>query len=120
MDRGEQYQMKPRPGAKFSKVEVEKMIQKVLKDRFADQPYVWDNCQQQSKEATADIQKTLEEMGYNRYKLIVQLTIVEAANQGLRIASRCLWDPDVDNFAEYTLSTTTMHVNAVAFALYWE
>ena len=116
----ELYKLRPRPGAKFSKTKVETLLQQLLADRFTDAPYVWEDTAQQSKEATAEIQQALEGMGFNRYKLIVQVTIAEAAHQGLRISSRCLWDSDVDNYAEYTLSTPAMHVNALVFGLYWE
>ena len=120
MDVGEQYQLKPRTGAKFSQSAVQAVIEEVLRTRFTDVPYVWEDCAQQSKEATAEIQQQLEQLGYRRYKLLAQVTIAEAAQQGLRIASRCLWDTSVDNYAEFTLSTAHMHVNALVFGLYWE
>eukprot|EP00744_Colponema_vietnamica_P002222 GILI01003537.1.p1 GENE.GILI01003537.1~~GILI01003537.1.p1 ORF type:complete len:133 (+),score=16.82 GILI01003537.1:45-401(+) len=116
----ELYQLKPRPGAKFNKTKVDDLLQKILNQRFTDVPYVWEDCAQQSKEATADIQQELERFGFKRYKMIVQVTIAEAAHQGMRVSSRCLWDSEVDNFAEYTLSTPAMHVNALVFGLYWE
>eukprot|EP00758_Cryptobia_borreli_P011820 Tbor_TRINITY_DN5693_c1_g2::TRINITY_DN5693_c1_g2_i1::g.9258::m.9258 len=120
MDISDQYQMKPRPGCKFIKKDVEAMLEEVLTQRFTDVPYSWDDSAQFSKEATADIQEQMEGMGYRRYKFVVQVTIAEAAQQGIRIASRCLWDPDVDNYAEFTFSTQHMHVNALVFGLYWE
>lgn len=116
----ELYQLKPRPGAKFSKTKVDDLLQKILTQRFTDVPYVWEDCAQQSKEATAEIQQELERFGFKRYKMIVQVTIAEAAHQGMRVSSRCLWDAEVDNYAEYTLSTPAMHVNALVFGLYWE
>lgn len=34
-----------------------------------------------------------------RYKIIVQVVLGEMKNQGVRVASRCLWDTDTDNYA---------------------
>jgi hypothetical protein len=34
-----------------------------------------------------------------RYKIIVQVVLGEMKNQGARVASRCLWDTDTDNYA---------------------
>ena len=71
-------------------------------------------------ELSGDIQQAVRAKGYTRYKLIVTVTIVEACQQGMRLASRCLWDPETDNFAEYTYSSETMHATVLVFGLYWE
>lgn len=34
-----------------------------------------------------------------RYKIIVQTTVGQMRNQGIRVASRCLWDLNTDNYA---------------------
>ena len=34
-----------------------------------------------------------------RFKIVVQTTIGQMRDQGIRIASRCLWDPTTDNYA---------------------
>lgn len=34
-----------------------------------------------------------------RYKVVVQVTLGELKEQGIRVASRCLWDPSTDNYA---------------------
>jgi hypothetical protein len=41
-------------------------------------------------------------LGYDRYKLIVQVVLGENRQQGVRVMSRCLWDPDTDNYASYS------------------
>jgi hypothetical protein len=38
-------------------------------------------------------------MKYPRYKFVVQVSITSTTGQGVRVASRCLWDPKKDNFA---------------------
>lgn len=34
-----------------------------------------------------------------RFKIIVQTTIGQLRDQGVKVASRCLWDPNTDNYA---------------------
>jgi hypothetical protein len=41
------------------------------------------------------------ELDYPRYKIVVQVVMGENKLQGVRVASRCLWDPETDNFATY-------------------
>ena len=37
-----------------------------------------------------------------RYKIVVQATLGQMKDQGVRVASRCLWDTSVDNYASVT------------------
>jgi hypothetical protein len=39
-----------------------------------------------------------------RYKICVKVIIGELKGQGVKIASKCLWDPIFDNFANYQYS----------------
>lgn len=59
-------------------------------------------------------------LGYDRYKFVTHVTVAEAAQQGLRVASRCLWDPETDNYATYNYNSETKHVYIVVFAVFWE
>lgn len=121
MERGLQgYAMKPRPGTKFMKRDVEKKLEEILTAKVGREPYNHDLTQPLTKDLCSEIQSAVTNMGYERYKLVVQVTIAEAAAQGLRISSRCLWDPEVDNFAEFTYSNEFQHVTALVFACYWE
>ncbi len=112
--------MKPAPGEKFMKRDVEKLVKKMVDEKLADKAYNYEESLNWSKELSADIQNAVRMLNYVRYKIIVSVTIIEACQQGVRLASRCLWDPETDNFAEYTLSNETMHATALVFGLYWE
>lgn len=39
-----------------------------------------------------------------RYKVVVQVTIGEMKHQGVMLSSKCLWDPNTDNYASETFS----------------
>ena len=38
----------------------------------------------------------------DRYKIMAQVFLGENRQQGVRVMSRCLWDPEVDTFASYS------------------
>ena len=46
------------------------------------------------------IKKRVKEECYlPRHKLVCQVVLGEMKDQGVRVTSRCLWDPDSDNYA---------------------
>lgn len=57
------------------------------------------------------ITERTESMGPNsRYKVVVQTTIGQMRDQGIRIASRCLWDPTTDNYASCSFSNVSLSI----------
>lgn len=40
----------------------------------------------------------------SRYKIVVQTTVGQLKDQGIRVASRCLWDPNTDNYSSTSFS----------------
>lgn len=51
---------------------------------------------------------SLKDLDYPRYKLVVQVLFCEQKNEGVRFCSKCLWDPEADNYTSYTYSNVTM------------
>jgi len=49
------------------------------------------------------------ELNIPRYKIVVQVTIGEVKSQGVRVASRCLWDTESDNYASYSFKNVRVH-----------
>lgn len=46
-----------------------------------------------------------------RYKLAVQVVIGELKGQGIRVASKCLWDPAYDDWASYNFTNVGPFLN---------
>ncbi|AIN99735.1 hypothetical protein LPMP_281020 [Leishmania panamensis] len=111
----------PRSESKFSVPAVENIIKGVCEDMIGqERPYVYEEAQLLIKDLCAEIQQQTVRLGYDRYKLVTHATVTEAASQGMRVASRCLWDPETDNYASYTYSSQYIHVIVVVFGVYWE
>ena len=48
------------------------------------------------------IKKSVQGLTIPSYKIIVQTVIGEITGQGVRVASKCLWDDQNDNWASFT------------------
>ena len=46
---------------------------------------------------------------------ICQVVIGEAAGQGMRVVSKCLWDTNVDNWASFSYKTPTLFAVGMVF-----
>ena len=54
----------------------------------------------------------------SRYKIVVQTIVGQVADQGVRVASRCLWEPSTDNYAKYSYEGKSCFITVLIFALY--
>jgi hypothetical protein len=52
-----------------------------------------------------------DSLGKTRYKIVVQTTIGQHKDQGIRVVSRCLWDPNTDNYAAVDYSNVRLIPN---------
>ena len=59
-------------------------------------------------------------INFARYKIVVQSVVGQQKQQGVRVASRCLWDTDTDNFSTYTYTNDTLWCTVMCFGLYSE
>ena len=55
-----------------------------------------------------------------RYKVVVQVTLGQMKDQGVRVASRCLWDTSTDNYASTRYQNQSLWCCAMIFGLYCE
>lgn len=112
----------PAPGTKFSRCEVEKTMREICESMLdgKTEQYSATDAQVLIRNVSSEVQQRVVRMGYERYKLITHITVTEAGRQGLRVASRCLWDTETDNYASYTYSNEKLHLSLTMFALYWE
>lgn len=77
-------------------------------------------CAQTAKELSDQVKDRVKELGYARYKLLVQVTIGEKKGQGIRLASRCMWDTSTDNCASESFETEALFcVAQVGFVRFW-
>lgn len=55
-----------------------------------------------------------------RYKILVQVTIGQRKDQGVCVASRCLWDTNTDNYASVSYHNEYIWASCIVFGVYTE
>ena len=54
------------------------------------------------------------------YKIVVQTVIGEISGQGVRVASKCLWDEQNDSYASFTYQNESLFCTGIVFGIYFE
>jgi hypothetical protein len=57
---------------------------------------------------------------FPRYKVVVQTVLGQNKSNGVRVASRCLWDLETDNVATYHYQSDSLWCTVMAFGIYTE
>jgi len=73
-----------------------------------------------SKMLTDTVLGKVKELGYSRYKIIVQVTVGQRLGQAMRVVSRALWNVKTDTFASVSYEGQTMYCTINVFGLYYE
>ncbi|XP_043800634.1 dynein light chain Tctex-type protein 2B-like [Apis laboriosa] len=67
-----------------------------------------------------ELQNALLKKNYDRYKLVVQATIVQRFDQSLHAGFQCLWDVERDNYSYYVFQNNHIYAWCCVFAIYYE
>merc|ERR1712066_1175722 len=105
---------------KFLPSKVTGVIERVMTEYFRDKEYSAEDAKTWTLELSNDIKAAVKELNIPRYKIIVQVVIGEQASQGLRVASKCLWDVTSDNWASYTFQNNSLFAVGMVFGCYYE
>ncbi|XP_008706610.2 dynein light chain Tctex-type protein 2B isoform X1 [Ursus americanus] len=92
------YILRPIFQQRFRPSVVKECIHAVLKEELANAEYSPEEMPQLTKRLSETIKDKLKEMGFDRYKVVVQVVIGEQRGEGVFMAARCFWDADTDNY----------------------
>ncbi|KAJ3195391.1 Tctex1 domain-containing protein 3 [Irineochytrium annulatum] len=112
------YAMKP--DRKFQSEPVRKLTEEILKTSLLKVKYDAEKVPDISMKLANEILAAIKKLEYDRYKFVVDITIGEFKGQGIRVASRCLWDTSTDSFASASFRNGTLFAVAIVFACYYE
>eukprot|EP00735_Rhodelphis_limneticus_P007127 TRINITY_DN19626_c0_g1::TRINITY_DN19626_c0_g1_i1::g.24466::m.24466 TRINITY_DN19626_c0_g1::TRINITY_DN19626_c0_g1_i1::g.24466 ORF type:complete len:125 (-),score=16.74,sp/A2VDD2/TC1DB_XENLA/45.00/3e-33,Tctex-1/PF03645.8/2.4e-26,DUF3827/PF12877.2/0.0082 TRINITY_DN19626_c0_g1_i1:349-687(-) len=112
--------MGPSDGTRFRSSKVKKVMQDILNQELEGKKYTHELSRQQSLRITDIIKQKVKELGFARYKIVVQVVVGEIKGQSIRIASRCLWDQENDNCASASFKNSSLYAVAMAFGCYAE
>jgi len=113
------YQIKPPLDIKFRPNTVKSIIETILNEELSGKQYDSSQTGQLTRTITDKIKHKIQELNHTRYKIVVQVLIGEQKGEGLRISTRCLWDPDADNYASHTFISDSLFCAAVAYGVYY-
>mmetsp|Transcript_4229 Transcript_4229/g.4382 ORF Transcript_4229/g.4382 Transcript_4229/m.4382 type:complete len:123 (+) Transcript_4229:80-448(+) len=97
---------------------MKEILQTCLQERLVGAQYEGEKCNESAKVLSDTIRSRLKNLGFQRYKFIVQVVIGERREQGIRMGTRCFWDSGSDNSASETYMNDHIFCSATAFAVY--
>ncbi|KAL4233810.1 hypothetical protein ACF0H5_008488 [Mactra antiquata] len=114
------YKMKPDPGTGFSTGKVRTAISDLLEKMLEDQVYDHDITSQLTCMISEKVKDKMKELSFPRHKISVNVIVGQNADQGVEVASRCVWDESTDNSVCVTYKNKDLFVIALIFGVYYE
>lgn len=115
------YRMQPEKEERFNAAAAEKLIKSVLTRYLDGEKYDKMLCTSLSKNLSDVIKDRIKDQGFSpRYKYVCLVTMGQVKEQGMNIASRCLWSTETDNYASATFTKGDLFAVATLYALYFE
>jgi len=111
---------KMHPEKKFEVKPVEELINTVLKDQLEEEKYDPKSSRQMAKTLSTIITNLVKALKFERYKIVTIVTVGQIADQGVRVASRCLMDQETDQFASGKYANSSLYGVATVYGFYYE
>lgn len=112
------YRMKP--DKKFQSEKVQRLVDDILHKNLDKFEYDSNAVVELTKTISNEILDAVKKLEYERYKVVVDVTLGEFKGQGIRVASRCLWDMSVDSYASASFKNSSTFAVAMVFGIYFE
>lgn len=114
------YKLGPDQDKRFRCKDVKDAIDSVLESQLKGLTYDADKCKSMVPAIADEIKDKVKVLGFERFKLVCIVTIGQLNNQGIRVASRCLWDNENDRMATSSYCGNDLFATAAVFGVYRE
>ena len=114
------YQLEPKEENRFYPSKVKDKIKEVVDAMIKDKEYDQKEAEKLAIEISNRIRDSVKDLNIPSYKIVVQTVVGEIGGQGVRIASKSLWDDKNDNWASYTYSNHSLFCTGMVFGIYYE
>ncbi|KAM6365980.1 dynein light chain Tctex-type protein 2 [Alca torda] len=94
--------------------------QAILTNRLQEAKYDGASSPSLCASISEEILKAVKAFGFDRYKYVVSVLIVEKAGQAINVASRWVWDVQRDTWVSAKCETTTFIALALVMACYYD
>jgi hypothetical protein len=108
------------PHKKFNTKKVEAVIKDNLEERLSDFTYTPRLGPMMSKILSEEIKANVKALCFDRYKIIVSVTLGEKKNHGLWLSSRCTWDENLDSFATNVFENGQIFCSVTVYGVYFD
>ncbi|EGB04664.1 hypothetical protein AURANDRAFT_32091 [Aureococcus anophagefferens] len=112
------YSMNPTEVEKFYPSEAKQICERVLTGQLENATYDDESAKEWILLIGNTIKSEIKSLNIPRYKVVVQVTIGQMKDQGVSVASRCLWDISNDNYASVNYTNETLWANVMVFVIY--
>jgi len=113
------YPIKPSLEKKFRPTAVKGVIEQVLKAELSGKQYDPQQTGTWTKHIADKIKRGTKLLHYPRYKVLVHVLIGEQKGEGVRVATRCLWDAETDNYTSHTFLNDSLFAVATVYGIYY-
>ncbi|XP_013408134.1 tctex1 domain-containing protein 2 [Lingula anatina] len=114
------YRLEPNGSMRFRQGKVEEALSELLASSLKDVTYTTYTARNLSVDLSNQIKCRVKDMGFRRHKLVVDVFLGQNCGQGIEVASRCVWDPSVDNFATASYQNESIFATALVYGFYYE
>ncbi|XP_036409654.1 tctex1 domain-containing protein 4 [Megalops cyprinoides] len=114
------YRTQPDEGCFFNVSQVQRVLQATLENYLSEGHYNPATCGRLSQNLSDLMRVKTREITPPRYKLVCLVVLGQHGNQGLQIASRCLWDTKSDNCAVAVFQNSSLFAVAMVHGVYCE
>lgn len=108
------------PNVRFNSSRVKALMLQTLEARLETVQYCPTTVKSLTKELSDTIKNLVKTLGFSRHKLISNVIIGPVTGQGVRVASRCVWDDKHDDYASASYQNESLFVVASVYGVYCE
>lgn len=108
------------PDEKYEISNIKKIIDDILEEKFKDFEYEPLDAGPLCKKTSLAIKDAVKKLGQDRYKIVCTVTVSQNRGQGVKQASRFLWDANRDNWIDSTYINHSLVAQATLYTLYYE
>ena len=105
---------------RFYPSKVKTIIERVVMKTLEDQEYDHHQAKIWAESIVQNVRDQTKQLSIPSYKIVVQCVIGQVKGQGVRIASKCLWDVENDNYSSFTYSNHSLFCTGIVFGIYYE
>ena len=115
------YRLEPKECDRFYPSKVRECIEEIVTKYLADkETYEHKQAKELAEKLADEIRTAVKQLSIPAYKIVVQTVIGQLNGQGVRVASKCLWDQENDNYASFTYTNSALFCTGIVFGIYYE